>query len=307
MRRCLLILVVLALVLASAALALGRWTRAVPMPHPRSAHAVVVARGSIYALGGPGTAVVDRFDGRRWRRETTLPGGVVNAPAAVALGASVYVLGGFAGATNEPSAALRIYDTRSRTWHSAAPLPGARGGHAAAVLGGKIHVVGGGNAVSTIADHSVDDPATNTWSAAAPLPRAEGSPAAVAFGGKLYAIGGRSGAADFGDVYVYDPARDAWSRGPSIPKRGTVGSAVYRGAIWVFGGESQARFRVLGDVFRLPAGASRWTRVSTLPTPRSYARAVVFRNAVYVVGGSTVAGDSHGARGSRLVDRFAAG
>jgi hypothetical protein len=47
--------------------------------------------------------------------------------------------------------------------------------------------------------------------------------------------------------------------------------------------------------------------VSTLPTARNYARAVVFRNAIYIVGGSTVAGDSHSARGSRLVDRFVAG
>jgi len=47
--------------------------------------------------------------------------------------------------------------------------------------------------------------------------------------------------------------------------------------------------------------------VSTLPTARNYARAVTFRSAVYVVGGTTVAGDSHGALGSRLVDRFVGG
>jgi hypothetical protein len=41
-----------------------------------------------------------------------------------------------------------------------------------------------------------------------------------------------------------------------------------------------------------------------MPTARNYARAVPFRNAVYVVGGSRTAGDSHGNPGTALVDRF---
>jgi N-acetylneuraminic acid mutarotase len=307
MRRRLLLVTVCVLCVVPAAGAVGRWTRVAPMPHSRSAHAVVVAGNAIYVLGGPGSAAVDRFDGRGWSRATTLPVGIVNAPAAVALGTSVYVIGGFVGATNEPTTAVRVYDTATRAWRTGAPLPAPRGGHAAVVLDGKVHVIGGGNSLSTISDHVVYDPGANAWRSAAPLPRAEGSPAAVVFRGKLYAIGGRSGSSDYGDVFAYDPSRDAWSRGPSIAKRGTAGAAVYRNAIWVFGGESQARYRVLGDVYRLGAGASRWTRVSTLPTARNYARAVVFRNAIYIVGGSTVAGDSHGARGSRLVDRFVAG
>jgi N-acetylneuraminic acid mutarotase len=288
----------------AAAGAAGKWSRVAPLPHPRSAHAVAVEHDSIYVLGGLSTDVVDRFDGKRWRRETTLPGGKVNAPAAVSLAGRLYVLGGFAGATNLPLTTVRVYDTATRRWSSAAPLPAPRGGHAAVVLDGKIHVAGGGNSESTIADHSVYDPATDAWTEAAPLPRAEGSPAAVVYGGKLYAIGGRSGASDYGDVYLYDPQTDTWSSGPSIPPRGTVGAAVFQNAIYVFGGESQARFKTLRDVYRLTAGANGWTRVALLPKARNYARAVVFRNAVYVVGGSRAAGDSHGSRGSRLVDRF---
>src|SRR4029079_2834054 len=139
------------------------------------------------------------------------------------------------------TAAVHVYDLATRTWSNAAPLPAARGGHAAVVLDGKIHVVGGGNDVSTLDLHSVYDPATNRWTAAAPLPRAKGSPAAVVLDGKLWAIGGRSGPDDYGDVDVYDPAADSWSAGPSIPPRGTHGASVLDDAIYVFGGESQAR------------------------------------------------------------------
>jgi N-acetylneuraminic acid mutarotase len=287
----------------------GSWRKAPPLEQSRAAHAVVATADAIYALGGsgPGSAVVERFDGSAWRAETTLPGGPVNAPAAAVVGTKIYVIGGFSGTTNEPLTRVDVYDTATKVWSSAAPLPAPRGGHAAVVLGGKIHVIGGGNSVSTIADHSVYDPATDTWTDAASLPRAEGSPATVAFGGKLYAIGGRSGLSDYGTVYVYDPARNRWGKAPAVPPRGTAGAAVYRGAIYLFGGESQSRGKVLGDVYRLRSGAASWQKVSTLPTPRNYARAVVFGGAVYVVGGSRSFGDSHGAAGSTVVERYSIG
>ena len=233
-----------------------------------------------------------------------MPGGALNAPAAVSLGGRVYLIGGFAGSTNLPATSVRTFEPTTRKWAAAPALPAPRGGHAAVVLDGKIHVLGGGNSVSTIADHSVYDPATKRWAAAAPLPRAEGSPAAAVLGGKIYVIGGRSGFDDFGTVFVYDPAQGAWTRGPSIPPRGTAGAAIYKGAIYVFGGESQPGAKVLADVYRLRPGESRWTRVGRLPTARNYARAAVYRGGIYVVGGSTTFGDSHGAAGSTVVERY---
>jgi hypothetical protein len=152
------------------ALAAGPWAKAPSLPTPRSAHAVVVAGGAIHVLGGPGTRRIDRFNGRKWAQEARLPGETLNAPAAVALGRKLYVIGGFGGSSNLPTARVRVFDLASKKWTQAAPLPGARGGHAAVVLDGRIHVLGGGNDVSTLASHSVYDPATNRWSAAAPMP-----------------------------------------------------------------------------------------------------------------------------------------
>jgi N-acetylneuraminic acid mutarotase len=283
----------------------GTWGKAPRLPTPRSAHAVVVAAGAIHVLGGPGGDRVDRFDGHTWSLETHLPGGIVNAPVAVALGTKLYAIGGFLGATNLPTADVWVFDLSARTWSAGPPLPAPVGGAAAVVLGGRIHVLGGGNNVSTVATHYVLDPNTGQWTTAAQLPRAEGSPAAVVRGGKIYAIGGRSGFSDFGNTYIYDPAADAWTRGPSIPPRGTAGAAVWRGSIYLFGGESQSARSVLGGVFRLAPGARAWRRIGRLPTPRNYARAVVFRRRIYIVGGSKSAGDSHAARGSRVVEWLA--
>jgi N-acetylneuraminic acid mutarotase len=288
--------------------AVGTWKRVAPMLHRRSAHAVVSTGDAIYAIGGTGVGGpvldVERFDGTKWVDETRLPGEGLNAPAAAFLNGKIYVIGGFEGLSNRPTDKVLIYDLATHGWSEGPPLIAPRGGHAAIVLGGKIHVLGGGNSESTIADHSVFDPETNRWSELKRLRRAKGSVAAVLFSGKIVAIGGRSGSFDFGDVDVYDAARDTWSAGPKIGARGTAGAAVYRGAVYVFGGESQVEAKTLNAVMRLTSMRSKWKRVNKLPTARNYARAVVFKDAVYVVGGSRLAGDSHSSSGSAVVERF---
>ncbi len=295
---------------ADASTTVGSWTREPPLSHARAAHAVVVAGSSILAIGGTGRSgapvlTVERFDGRRWRVETRLPvAGGLNATAAAAIGSRVYVIGGFEGTGNTPTDAVHVYDLGTRAWSQAAPLPAPRGGHAAVVLDGRIHILGGGNSVSTLATHSVYDPATDSWTERARLRRAKGSPAAVVLGGLIYAIGGRSGSSDFGDVDIYDPAANRWSRGPSISPRGTAGAALYGRSIYVFGGESQSAGRPLADVLRLRPGARGWENVTRMPTARAFARAVTFRDAVYVVGGSRVTASSHGAAGTTIVERL---
>lgn len=287
----------------------GRWSAAPSMLHPRAAHAVVSTGDALIALGGTGAGGrpvldVERFDGVAWVVETRLPGRGLNAPAAAVVGRRLYVLGGFDMATNVPSAGVLVYDLDAHRWSAGPPLPAPRGGHAAVVLDGRIHVVGGGNSVSTIADHDELDPVGGRWIARAPLPRPLGSPAAVAWKGRLLAIGGRSGPSDFGDVHAWDAAADAWTRLPSIEPRGTAGAALACGAVHLFGGESQALGRSLASVLRLDDAGGRWIEVAPLPTARNFARAVPFGDAIYVVGGDPDAGNSHGGSGSAVVERY---
>ena len=292
----------------SAASVQGIWSAAPPMHHARAAHAVVSDGKSIYAMAGTGAGgapvlALERFDGAAWRDEGVIPGAGLNAPAAVALNGKIYLIGGFVTDTNLPSAGVLVYDIKLRTWSEAAPMPAPRGGHAAVVRDGRIHVLGGGNSERTLADHDVFDPLMNAWTSLAPLPRSEGSPAAVAFEGKVYAIGGRSGPSDFGAVDIYDPAANRWSAGPPIDPRGTAGAVVQCGAIYVFGGESQATQKSLGDVLRLVPGGA-WETLAPMPTPRNFARAVILNDAVYVVGGSPTPEASHASIGSAIVEHF---
>ena len=205
------------------------------------------------------------------------------------------MIGGFDGTSNVPADRVDAYDPAAKSWSRAAPLPAPRGGHAAVVLDGKIHVLGGGNGVSTLADHSVYDPATNRWSRLAPLRRPKGSPAAVVFGGRIYAIGGRSGNLDYGDVDIYDADGDRWTRGPSIPPRGTHGAVVYRGSLYVFGGESQATGRTLKTVLRLRPG-----RRSGSPRSRCRPRATTHARCSFATPSTSSAGVARRVRATTL-------
>lgn len=301
--------ILIASALTSAQPSRGTWRKEPDLLTPRAAHAVVAAADAIYAMAGTGPEgkpVVDmeRFDGNTWTREANLPDEGVNAPAAAAIGDTLYLIGGFGTTSNRPVTNVWRYHVREKRWTAAAPLPAPRGGHAAAILNGRIHVVGGGNSVSTIDDHTVYDPNANAWSARAKLPRSMGSPALVVVGGRLYSIGGRSGPNDFGDVHIYDVANDTWNAGVAIDARGTGGAAVVGDSIYYFGGERQTTNVVLDTVLRLDPGAKAWVTDTPMPTARNFARAVSFNGRVYVVGGSTVYGRSHASPGAGVVESF---
>lgn len=288
----------------------GTWRKEPDLINPRAAHAVAATANAIYALAGTGAdgkpvLAVERFDGVAWTLDTTLPGEGLNAPAAAVIGDDLYLIGGFGTTTNRPTASVHRYNVTTRRWSDVAPLPAPRGGHAAVVVNGHIHVLGGGNSVSTIDDHSVYDPKTNSWSTRAKLPRSMGSPAAVVLDGKLITVGGRSGPSDFGDVHIYDPNADAWAPGPSIDARGTGGAVVIGGSLYYFGGEQQARSAVLNSTMRLDRGAKEWVTDASMPTARNFARTVLFKGRAYVVGGSTVYGRSHASPGAGVVESFA--
>jgi N-acetylneuraminic acid mutarotase len=82
------------------------------------------------------------------------------------------------------------YDPGTDAWQTRAPMPTARSGIAAAVLEGKIFVVGGEAPSGTFNQVEAYDPKANSWSTFAPLPTPRHGLGAVAVGGRLYVIAG---------------------------------------------------------------------------------------------------------------------
>jgi N-acetylneuraminic acid mutarotase len=121
-----------------------------------------------------------------------------------------------------------------------APLPAARNETTAAVVNGKIYVIGG-NFPSKQYDVAVNeeyDPTTNTWRTRAPMPSGLNHIGSAALNGKIYIVGGFTSNGHKGvkdSVFEYDVASDTWKsvaplsspRGSGLPRSsGPVGMLV---------------------------------------------------------------------------------
>ena len=105
------------------------------------------------------------------------------------------------------------------TWTQKADMPTPRWMHSAAVVDGKIYVIGGASSQpdsSKLSTVEVYDPATDTWERKADMPTARGwiPPSSPVVDGRIYVIGGLP---TLTRVEVYDTATDTWSRAVDMP------------------------------------------------------------------------------------------
>lgn len=188
-------------------------------PAPRCSVAAAAIDGKIYVVGGwrnfgGGFDRLDIYDPatNAWTTGASLPH-VVEIAAAVALNGKLYVAGGFIRHDIPPtygvhSNELLEYDPATNTWAARAAMSTARAYPAAAVVNGRIHVVGGYNATAVLSSHEAYDPATNTWTTLPASPIARYSTAAGVIGSHLYVAGGHTGASGgyVNAVYRYEAA-----------------------------------------------------------------------------------------------------
>ena len=245
---------------------LDRWTALAPLPEGRHHIALAEAGGKIYGIGGFSGAIPDWrahatvfvYDpqANRWSAGPALPQARAEGVVAPVNG-KIYFIGGRvpdspdAAHINQHADTARgeVLDVRSSRWERIADAPTARNSAAAAVIGGKIYVVGGRQMVKqadgrqrpvNVATLEVYDPASGRWESRAPMPQAQGGLAAAAHGGKLYAFGGEQFVPDskvFAEGWVYDPASDRWSALPPMPTpRHGHGAAVVGQRLYLMGG-----------------------------------------------------------------------
>lgn len=111
-------------------------------------------------------------------------------------------------------------------WGTKAPMPTPRLEAGAAVVHGKVYVVGGfsGSALTATEEY---DPVTDAWTTKADMPTARRSPVVAAVNNKIYAIGGMDYVEISQVTYSYateefDPSTNTWTSKASIP----VGNSV---------------------------------------------------------------------------------
>jgi len=298
----------------------GSWVKLAPFPEPAEEISGAAAGGKMYVFAGLApvwkpVGMVYEYDpaSNRWakKKSMALPSHHV---AFTTYRDKIYAFGGFVLPESGPPGWVPIhnaweYDPATDTWKALAPMPSKRGSALAAVVNDKIYVVGGATtlpgsketavfpthphtSVGTIEEY---DPAANTWRERTAMPTPRNHAAIGVVAGKIYVIGGRVGAAFIGlasDISVveeYDPATDQWS-GPRARMpiaRSAIGAAVYRGRIYVAGGEYQdphmmATFRA---VEAYDPASNTWSEMPPMPVPRHGLAVGVIGNRLHVISG----------------------
>lgn len=161
-----------------------------------------------------------------------------------------------------------------------------RYGLAAAVVGGRLHAVGGDN-FGKLATNEVYDPVTNAWAVRDPLDIQRSYLGLAAAGGRLYAVGGQGMATTVSFNEEYDPVADAWTtRAPMTKARHSLAVVAVGGKVYAIGGADGA---AMGDNEEYDPAADTWTARALLSPSRSGAAGTVLEGRVYVVGGAASA------------------
>jgi hypothetical protein len=278
----------------------GRWSAKTPMPIQISEVTVAAANNKIYVIGGSTKELVDHRQNLeydiatdRWRQRAPLPRGLTHA-GATSLNGKIYVVGAFTASGHGNAVNLVYeYDPAKDAWNTLAPLKNPRGSVGVTVLNGKIHAIGGrGLDKVTVTTHEVYDSASGKWTELAPLPKARDHLAVVAGDAFVHAIGGRLNASSENvDLHdIYNPKTNAWHAGPPLPTaRSAVAGALYRGKIFVAGGECRdKRTFPENEAFDLKTG--RWISFTPMVMGRHGFGAVTVGRNLYFVGGAVECG-----------------
>ena len=191
--------------------------------------AVVTSEGKIYVMGGRrekqrksyrgqfiGTGEIEISDtlecydpvANKWEYKKPMSSKRMFFAAVVGPDDKIYVFGGAAGLSTEPSTPVldttEVYDAKTNSWSFRRSMTGARKAHAG-VLGadGKIYIMGGSSEVHghPLKDVFIYDPVKDAWEKGPDMNIPRAIPSAVATpDGKIYAIGGT-------DVGAYENRR----------------------------------------------------------------------------------------------------
>lgn len=212
-------------------------------------------------------ALVDSLSQERWTKAANLPQPGAGM-AVTTTQNSIFLIGGM-GTEGASDLTLR-FDKTSSSWVSLAAKPTAVSEVRAAVVGGKIYVVGGMLADGSLTDIlEVYSPETDTWETRAPTPMPLSNYGMTAFEGQIYIFGGWDGSTEMDTVFKYDPSVDEWEEAANLPTARADPAVVTMGdRIYVIGGAAGGVQVKVDEVYmpnRDAPGGKPWSAQIDLP------------------------------------------
>jgi N-acetylneuraminic acid mutarotase len=321
--RAVLALALAALAVPTAFAQAPTWATAAPIPQGAEEVYGIASGGKMYVFGGlaPGwksMGMVMEYDpaANSWTRKKDMPAYQHHVAVAESKG-KIYLFGGYrlpdtGNATWIPMNTSWEYDPRADSWRALAALPQARGSANAAVVDGRIHVIGGATVPAgtpasgfhpalnvSVGTHDVFDIAAGTWSRRTDLPTPRNHAAVGVVDGRIYIVGGRAGsvfipnALNVDIVEEYDPASDRWQlRAPMPTPRSATAWGTHNGRVYVAGGEIRHRdiWGTYTTVEAFDPKTNTWTRLPPMPLPRHGLAGDFIGNRFHLVSGSVQSG-----------------
>ena len=270
--------------------------------------AVSTSDGRIWVAGGltdaeDATAKTEFYDPTlgQWSPGPDLPVQLHHAMM-VSYRNTVWVIGGFepqgSEVTGIASARVLHLNQAQTAWIDGPELHHARGAGAAAVVGGKIVVVGGrtaGSSAEPVTPTEVFDGAS--WQDYADIPIPGDHLAAASDGTYLYAVGGRrlEVTANTAAVQRFDLNADRWTQLPAAPSKvSDCGVAIVGGRLIVVGGESIGT--VFNNVRAYDLASSTWSNLPNLADARHGLAVAAIGNTLYAIDGASKPGHNASTR-----------
>jgi N-acetylneuraminic acid mutarotase len=224
--------------------------------------------------------------GEAWVPLAPLAAGARQEHAVVALANEVFVLGGFDGSARILDT-VEAYDPSSDAWRGdVARLPVAMHHVNAAVVEGRIHVVGFLTG-DFVADGRVFtyDPTEDAWTAGMPMPPGteRGASGVAVLAGRIHVAGGlRDGTVS--DFSAYDPATGQWEILPDLPAPlDHLAAAAFGGRFYALAG--RAGGVLSAAVYEYDPASRSWRRRADMPTARGGVAGALLGGEIFVVGG----------------------
>jgi DNA-binding CsgD family transcriptional regulator len=169
-------------------------------------------------------------------------------------------------------------------WTTRASLSIPRSRAAAAVIDGRLYVVGGEAGMGDLDDHQVYDPIGDVWQRLPPRPVAARGAAAAAWEDRLYVAGGCTGNAVLTRMDRFDPASRTWTTMAPLPAPRCALALVSYGR-WLYAVGGWDGRNATATVFVYDPEGDTWENGPALPEPRADLAAVVLRDRLFVLGG----------------------
>ena len=284
--------------------AAGGWQDGADLPFPRQEPGVVTADAEVVVVAGvdEGPLTGNWVQSYQpvddtWRDLPSLPV-QVHHPNVVALDDGSILLLGALDAAFDQQPHYYVLPHEGSQWEALPAPPDDRvvGAAGVALLDGRVHLVGGLRNRSSVALHSVFDPADGSWEALPDAPSARDHLALGAIGDRLVAAAGRDGGlASFVDATEVWTEANGWGTGTPIPTpRAGVAAAVLDGRLHVFGGEGASTGTgVFAEHEAYDPDTNRWEAFDDMPEPRHGMGAAVVDDVIWIPGGAPV--DNFGA------------